>query len=271
MSYFKYGKINLYYEERGNLSSEKVVVFLNGVMASTNSWVNQISLFEKLDFRIVLHDFKGQLLSDKPSGPYTFSEHAEETKALLEHLKIDRAHFIGTSYGGEVALKFAMIYQEMVETIAVINSVTQLDEVLKFFIKGWKALAEAKDPENFFYGMIPTIYHNTYIENNLDLIKNRANTFNHLPGDYFTGQIELYKTFEQDVTMTDSLHLITSPTIIICGENDILKPKKFSKIIADNIKNSEYITIPDCGHVTIFEKPKELNSILAGFILKNLL
>lgn len=49
----------------------------------------------------------------------------------------------------------------------------------------------------------------------------------------------------------------------------MVKPSKFSRIIANNIPNAEYITLPNCGHVAIFEKPKELESAIFGFVMKN--
>jgi pimeloyl-ACP methyl ester carboxylesterase len=45
------------------------LVFLNGVMMTTQSWVLQTSLFRQR-YRCVLHDFRGQLLSDKPEEPW---------------------------------------------------------------------------------------------------------------------------------------------------------------------------------------------------------
>ena len=79
----------------------------------------------------------------------------------------------------------------------------------------------------------------------------------------------LYDTFAQDVYMTDELKQIQCPALILCGTEDILKPPKFSQILADNIPNAEYILLPNCGHVSIFEKPKELESAISGFVLKN--
>ena len=69
--------------------------------------------------------------------------------------------------------------------------------------------------------------------------------------------------------MTDELYKIQCPSLVVCGQEDILKPVKFSRLLADNIPNAEFAVIPDCGHVTIFEKPGILNSILVGFVLKN--
>jgi 3-oxoadipate enol-lactonase len=270
MSYESVNGINLYYELKGNLEGKETVVFLNGVMASTSSWAFQVPLFEKMGFKILLHDFRGQLKSDKPKGPYTFQQHAEDTKALMHKLGIEKAHFIGTSYGGEVAMRLAIDYDDTVKSIAVIDSVSELDEVLKHFVKSWTYLAQQQEGEKFFYGMMPTIYHSSFIKDNFDMLRQRAEAMNNFPKDYFQGQIYLYETFEKDVYMTDELYKIQCPALIVCGEEDILKPVKFSKIIANNIKNSEFVVIPQCAHVTIFEKPQVLNSLLLGFIMKNI-
>lgn len=261
--------VNLFYEWKGNPEGEQTVVFLNGVMASVSSWANQVPVFERAGFRILLHDFKGQLKSDKPQGPYSFKQHAAETKALMEQLGIEKAHLVGTSYGGEVAMRFAIDFPEMTQTLSIINSVSELDEALKLKIWGWMDLAEQGDGEKFFWGMAPTIYHNTFIDNNYDMLAQRAAATAEAPKDYLEGQIQLYHTFLEDVHMTEELYQIQCPALVVCGEHDTLKPVKFSQIIAENIPQAEYAVIPDCGHVTIFEQPDTLNSLLLGFVLKN--
>ncbi len=260
--------ISLFYEEKGNPTSDKVVLFLNGVMASTSSWSFQIPVFEKLGFRIVLQDFRGQLKSDKPQGPYTFKQHACDTIALMDLLHIDKAHLIGTSYGGEVAMRLAIDHPTRIQSIAVIDSVSELDTVLSAFVYGWIDAAKSNDGERFFKLMMPSIYSDTFIRNNQDMLSRRTQAMKSTAPSYFEGQITLYETFLKDVTMTSELKNISCPTLVVCGENDILKPRKFSQIIVDEIKNAEYLIIPDCGHVTIFEKPDVLNSALLGFVLK---
>jgi len=175
---------------------------------------------------------------------------------------------IGTSYGGEVALKTALEAPNRVQSLSIIDSVSELDEVLRSFVYGWIDAANEKNGERFFKLMMPSIYSNTFIKNNREMLERRTQAMKAIDPTYFDGQITLYETFINDVTMTQELHKIQSPTLVICGENDILKPRKFSKIIADSIQHSEYLLIPDCGHVTIFEKPNELNSALLGFVLK---
>ena len=269
MAVFETSGINIYYEVKGKADSEHCIAFLNGVMASVSSWALLFPVFESMGWRIILHDFKGQLKSDKPQGPYTFKEHVDEAKALFDHLGVKKVHLVGTSYGGEVAMKFAVEYPELIKSITVIDSVSEIDPVVAGFALGWKTLCDSGDGETFFWGIAPSIYSPAFLAENHEMLSQRAKALKENPDGYLEGQKNLYDTFVNDVFITDQLRRIKCPALVVCGEDDILKPPKFSKIIADNIPDSEYIIIPECGHVTIFEKPKELESAVLGFILKH--
>ncbi|SMC85812.1 alpha/beta fold hydrolase [Papillibacter cinnamivorans] len=261
--------VKLYYEDRGNEKAKSAVAFLNGVMASTNSWDFISPVFEEMGFRVIRHDFRGQLKSDKPAGPYSFAQHAGDAKALFESLGIQRVHLVGTSYGSEVGMKFAILYPEMVQSLTVIDGVSELDEVLRGFIDSWTLLCELGDGEKFFRGMTPSIYGNSFIREHGEMLDQRAKACRLLPPDYLEGQKILYETFEKDVYMTDELHKIQAPTLVIVGQEDILKRVKFSDIIAREIPDTEYVILPDCGHVGIFEKYGTLNTLLTGFLCKH--
>ena len=241
------------------------VAFLNGVMASINSWEVYAALFRSLGYGVLLHDFRGQLLSGKPEGPYTFAEHAEDLDTLRNSLDIESFHLIGTSYGGEVALKYAADYPEHTDSLSVIDSVSEIDALLRAFIDSWILLARSGDPLAFYWSVVPSLYSNSFLEAHMDMLKERASVFSRLPEDYFTGQAALYESFS-NIDLTPELEHIQSPACIICGTDDILKPAKFSRILADGIKNSRFILLPDCGHVAIFEQVEALQDILVGFI-----
>lgn len=269
MAMFEHEGNRFYYEVRGDENAQSAVAFFNGVMASTNSWDYITPIFEKLGFKVICHDFKGQLKSDKPQGPYRFDEHAAEARALFAHLGVEKAHIIGTSYGSEVGMRFAMLYPEGVQSLSIIDGVSEIDEVIRGFVDGWSMLCELGDGEKFFWGMAPTIYGNRFYSENLEMLKARVKSFKAVPPDYFEGQKTLYRTFLDDVYMTDRLHQITAPTLVIVGQDDLLKRVKFSDIIARGIPGSEYVILPDCGHVAIFESWQVLQSILSGFVLKH--
>ncbi len=269
MPTYEHKGLKLHYEVKGNPEAKETVAFFNGVMASTASWNDIVPIFEKLGFRIVLHDFKGQLLSDKPDGPYTFEEHCHEANGLFQHLNIESLHIIGTSYGGEIAMAYAMLYPEHTKSIAIIDSVSEIDPILERFLMGWHYMCDANDGEAFFWSMAPSIYGARFLREKHEMLTMRAKAFSNVDPSYFKGQKILYETFLKHVTMTDRLHTIQCPAMVVCGEDDLLKRPHFSKIIADHIPDSEFVLLPDCGHVAIFEKPKELQTLLAGFILKH--
>ena len=259
---------HLHVEDLGNPKGE-VVVFLNGVMASTSSWYQLMKYFITNDYRVILHDFRGQLKSDPIDERYTFKQHAEDTIAILKNLNIKHAHFVGTSYGGEVALNIGFRFKSYVDSLTIIDSVASLDDALKEKINRWIDLAQTKDGSKFFKGMVKDIYSGNYILKNIEMLEARAIKMRELPEHYLKGQIKLYETFLNDVSMLTHLSDISSPTLIVCGDKDMLKPLKFSKEIHKAIKGSQYVILPDTGHVAIFEKHHELETLHIGFSTKH--
>lgn len=73
-----------------------------------------------------------------------------------------------------------------------------------------------------------------------------------------------------DDNFDDSLlKRIQCPVLILASENDFIAYPYYSKQIVEKIPQSEFLIIPDCGHVCLVEKPQTVNSVIAGFILKN--
>ncbi len=186
---------NKFYYELENENEKEVIAFFNGVMMSVSSWAFQTNSFKNWNFKLLLHDFKGQLMSDKPEGPYTFADHAREAKLLMDSLDIKKVHIVGTSYGGEVAMQFAIDYPDMVKSIVVIDSVSELDELLRISVERWKFLAKTKNPTDFFWGMAPDVYGSKYFDENKKVLNDRAEKYKEIGEDFYYGQIQLYDTF----------------------------------------------------------------------------
>ena len=106
MAYFDFNGKNVYYEEYGE---GKPLLLLNGIMMSTLSWTEFIEPFSK-DNRLLLLDFLDQGKSDRMTGDYAQEIQADLMKAFFDHIKLDKCTIMGISYGGEVALQFAVKY-----------------------------------------------------------------------------------------------------------------------------------------------------------------
>ena len=88
-------------------------------------WADIISGLEK-DYKCLLHDCRGQLMSTDLTSEIDMEEHVEDLKELLENLKIDKVHLVGTSYGSEIAMMFAYTYPKMTKSLAVITEYQSL-------------------------------------------------------------------------------------------------------------------------------------------------
>jgi len=271
MPMFNVNGINIFYEDLGDKNSKNCVVFFNGAMSTTSGWGLLYPLFTRLGWRVILHDFKGQLMSDKPEGVYTFKQHADEAKALFDFLGANQVHVIGTSYGGRVAMEFAVLYPQATLTMSIINSFSESDAYLDTLVAGWDRIRTFGNGENFLWSVVPVFYGKTYIAENQETFETRAKALGNADAEFFKGQKAIYDTFSADIYMTNRLHMIECPTLVIVGDQDLVTPVKFSEVLVQNIKNTEFFIIPDCGHVTIAEKPRELESVVLGFILKHIL
>lgn len=264
MPQFKTSFGNIAYQTKGE--SDEIIGFMNGVMASYSSWSAFEDFFVNQGYKVVSFDFIGQLLSDKPDHIYTFDQHVKEAYELYTHSGVSKIHLIGTSYGSEVAMKFALTHPEMVSSLSLINGTAEITPQLEKSIKEWIDLTYLGGYK-FFWGMADSIYHPNYIKENHDFLEQRALKIEGQE-EYLNGQRILYQTFLNEVHFLEDLDNISCPTVVIVGQQDTLKPVKLSEHIHQKIKDSEFLVLPNCGHVSIFEKENELKSILLGFIKK---
>ncbi len=69
----------------------------------------------------------------------------------------------------------------------------------------------------------------------------------------------------------DSLDLIKSPVLIICGKDDNLTPPKYAEHLKSHIRSSELVIIEDVGHMVMLEKPESVNAEIEKFLKKHTL
>ena len=252
--------IQLYYELHGPEEAD-VLVLSNGILMSTASWVYQTAALSK-HHRLLLYDCRGMWQSEHPPGPYSMELHADDLAALMDALQIERAHIAGASYGAEISMHFALKYPPRARSLIVAAAVSQIDATLRGIGSAWTAAIEARDPEMFFRVTYPVNFSEAWIEANrptLELARERYETID------YEALLELMGSFVQ-LDITAELEGITAPTLVIVGENDALKPRRYSEIIADSIPNAKLAVVPRSGHALMWEQPELFNALILGFL-----
>lgn len=253
----------LYYELHGPEDAE-VLVLSNGVLMSTASWGLQTPVLAK-HYRVLLYDCRGMWKSAHPKGPYTMELHADDLAALLDALHIETAHIAGISYGAEVGMAFALKYPPRVRTLFLASAVSGSDPVLRGFIGTWAAAARSRDPQRLFEVSYMLNFSDAYIAANRPAIEAAAERYRLLDMD---AVLELLDCFER-LDITGELHCISARTLVLVGEEDILKPRKYSERIAGEIPGADLVVAPGAGHAICLEKPALFNAILLGFLAVN--
>jgi len=255
--------IQLYYELHGPADAA-VLVLSNGVLMSTSSWAMQTPALAQ-HCRLLLYDCRGMWQSDHPAGPYTMAGHADDLAGLLDALGIARAHVAGISYGGEVSMHFALRHPDRTQSLVVASSVSQLDPQLRAWMEGWTAAASSGDPDRLFQVTAPLNFSEAWIAANGPALAAARERYRQID---MAAMRELFLCFSR-LDITADLPRIAAPTLVIVGEDDQLKPRKYAELIARQIPNAELAIVPHAGHAVCWEQPNLFNTLLLGFVAKH--
>lgn len=256
--------IELYYETHGWDSDADVLILSNGVLMSTASWAYQVPALSRR-YRLLLYDARGMWRSDHPAGPYTMDLHASDLAELLEAVGVETAHIAGISYGGEVSLQFALSYPERTRSLFVASAVSEVGPLVRTTIEAWIAAAEAENPELLHRLVVATGFSERWAAAHLEEIAQARSRYAALD---FRAVAELCRCFLR-LDLTGELHRIRAPTLVLVGEEDILKPRGYAATIAREIPGAQFLMVPEAGHALCLERPAEFNTALLGFLAQH--
>ena len=113
--------VHLFFTDSGG--NGEPVVFVHAATGSSRVWEYQRPVFASRGYRVITYDRRGYGRSVvDPSGPQPGTG-ADDLKALIDYLKIDRFHLVGTAAGGFVAWDYALSFPKRLRSLVVANSI----------------------------------------------------------------------------------------------------------------------------------------------------
>lgn len=100
----------------------KDLILIHGLATNHAFWRLDVLLPLSRQYRVTVYDLRGHGKSGMPTNGYTSRDMAEDLHHLLDHLHIDRADLIGHSFGGVIALQYAVLHPERVSSLTVADS-----------------------------------------------------------------------------------------------------------------------------------------------------
>jgi 3-oxoadipate enol-lactonase len=260
--------VRLHYEEVG---SGTPIVFVHEFAGDWRAWEPQMRYFARR-YRCVTFSFRGYHPSDVPleKSSYGYEKFRDDVIAVMDHLKIGKAHICGLSMGGYATLNVGMTYPQRCLSLTMAGTGSGSERgVLEEFRKASEATAAEYDKVGSegvakTYGMGPARvpfevkdprgYKEFYDQFASHSAKGAANT---LRG--YQGGRPPVDAFEAQISK------ITLPTLIVCGDEDdaCIEPSIYLKRM---IATSGLAMFPKSGHTVNIEEPALFNQTLGDFL-----
>ena len=114
-----FGDVTLEYEVKG---SGDPVLLIGGAHVA-GSYMPLLAQPELIDrYRLIRYHKRGMAGSTHTTGTVSIADHASDAARLLDHLGVSRAHVVGHSSGGAIALQLALDHPDRVETLVLLEA-----------------------------------------------------------------------------------------------------------------------------------------------------
>jgi len=260
MSTIKVNNANLYFEEEGK---GETIVFGHSMLFNLRMFDGQVDHL-KNNFRCVRFDFRGQGKSEVTESGYDLDSLTDDVAKVIESLQCDPCHFVGFSMGGMVGMRLAVKHPKLIKSLILIDTSSELqDQMIRNRVMLW--VAKYIGIKVLANKVVSMFFSSNFLKdkNNQSIAKIYKNYFQ---ANDPKGIVEVVRGVIFRKRCTEILSSISQPTMIMVGEKDELTDYQKSKILKENIENSQLEIIPRAGHLTPVEEPALVNQIISQFI-----
>jgi proline-specific peptidase len=274
-----------WYESFGESAGDRLpLVLLHGGPGATHQYLEPLRALADSGRRVIFYDQIGCGRSDRPTDPafYTVQTFVDELDALRAHLDLERVHVLGQSWGGMLAMEYALRKPAGLASIVVADSPSSMtlwvseanrlradlppdvEQTLLLHEKNGTTTDPAyQDAVEVFYKR-----HVCRLEPWPDCFARTAQAltddgfvYNLMNGPSEFHCIGTLKTWD----ITARLHEIRTPTLLLSGRYDEATPAIVGTI-HDRIPGSEWIVFEQSSHTPHLEESAAFNAAVRGFL-----
>jgi 3-oxoadipate enol-lactonase len=249
-----------------HMGEGKLVVFMHGIGGNRTNWHDQLPELGR-HFRAASWDARGYGMSDDYEGPLDFHDFARDLNRVLDHFGARKAHLVGLSMGGLIAMDFNALFPERVATLTICDSLPgfshispeQSREFVRLRLEPLLAGKELKEiapgvAQSLISKSAPPAVFQRFVDSMCAL--HRQSYIKTLQGAARPDvQIELEK--------------ICVPAHVVVGEEDMLTPPSLARSMAERIAGARLTIIKNAGHLPNIERPREFNAAVLPFLLEH--
>jgi len=264
MPYAQASGAKLYYEETG---SGTPVLFVHEFGGDLRSWEPQVRAFSRR-YRCITYNARGYPPSDVPQGvdAYGQKQAVDDAIAVLDHLKIDKAHICGLSMGGYATLHFGIRFPQRARSLAICGAGHGSDSLTRDAFRATAAdLADRMEKLGMEAGTAeyargptrqPLLWKDP---RGFEEFRQQFAEHSNIGSALTMRGYQLRRPTIYD--MEAQMRTIDVPTLIVTGDDDTpcLEPGLFMK---RNIRTSALLVVPNSGHSINLEEIGVFNAAL---------
>ncbi len=251
----KLGDFSVGYWDTGGTGEP--LVLLHPASGSALVWLYQQPVFAKAGYRVIAHSRRNYYNSDSAPADNPGSGSAD-LQRLVDYLKLDKFHLLGSAAGGSVAADYALSYPERLLSLTISsNNLAAAQGYIAEAAASIK-LAEWDELPRWFREIGPSY--------------RAANPAGVAKWDELNRISETGRGARQkfvNVVTPAKLASLRVPTLLITGAADMFTPPSIMRLIARHIPNAEMIVVPECGHSPYWEEPELFNRVVLDFLGRN--
>jgi pimeloyl-ACP methyl ester carboxylesterase len=224
------------------------VIFVHGSGAYDGVWRYQTEHFPDSDAVNLPGHIQGQLLN-------SVEEYSDWLREYADGLDYRDVVLVGHSFGGAIALQYALKYPDKLKGIIIIGSGARLRVHPAFFAE--LECAIKSDPERWWQ-QVAASYHLTPKDYAREVLETQT----------AIGPAVMLNDFQccDRFDVIDDVQEIKLPTLVICGERDTMTPVKYAEYLRSKLANCEVVIVPGATHFVFAEKPETVNHAIADFL-----
>lgn len=256
------GDIDIAYRMFGN---GKPVLLINGIAAPLDFWDPILLGSLASNHTVIVFDNRG--IGNTTSGVKKFSitQFANDTAGLLDALNVSKADVVGWSMGGMIAQELTLLHPEKVGKLMIYasscggkESIPPSQDVLM------KAFTISSNSVERIQKILPLLFPDAWRMHNPNYLEKIPRTTEVIPSETLDLQTEAIIDWGG---VCDKLNIITQPTLVVVGTDDVFTPPRNSLLITEKINGSSLVQIRGGGHGLMFQFPETLSKILQTFLL----
>ena len=226
------------------------------------------------EMHLVYYDHRGNGRSGRPPlETLTFEQFCSDADALREYLGFEKVAVLGYSYGGCIALEYALRYPGRLSHLILLDTAPAFDygEEIEANARRKGATPEQlealdasadTDAEMWqLWKLIEPLYFHTYDADLAERVLGK--TIVRVEASEASGAIQ------EGWDLTPRLSEILAPTLILVGKDDFICPPSQAKIMHERIPNSELVIFEKSGHLAHVEEPEAFFEALRGWVERN--